>query len=242
MPPEGAAPQLWVSDSASPRSVPGRGSLWGRGAIARFDGREGNLALDGEVTTGLLGSDWASGPGPGSGAGSAAGRWMAGFALGHSTGTGGYRRGGCAPSEAQPEPNCGGKIEATLTGVYPYAGAWLSDRLSVWFAAGHGAGAVTVRPDRRAALKADLTMTMGADGMRSEVLKPADGDGLALAVNRGSARASSFCRRSSSPGSKARRVSPASDSPSPLRTMARAGSGCLRGWNQSSRKVEKTTV
>ena len=165
----------------------GFASLWGRGAIASFDGREGDLTLDGEVTTGLLGADWASEPGSG------AGRWMAGFALGHSTGTGGYRRGGCAASQAQPEPNCGGKIEATLTGVYPYAGAHLSDRLSVWLAAGHGAGEVTVRPDGRAALRADLAMTMGAAGMRSEVLKPADGDGLALAV-KGDAR---FTRTSS---------------------------------------------
>ena len=160
----------------------GFGTLWGRGAIASFDGREGDLTLDGEVTTGLLGADWASDPD-----GSGAGRWMAGFAVGHSTGTGGYRRGGCASSQAQPEPNCGGKIEATLTGVYPYAGAHLSDRLSVWLAAGHGAGEVTVRPDGRAALKADLAMTMGAAGMRSDVLKPADGGGLALAV-KGDAR------------------------------------------------------
>ena len=167
---------------------PGGGfaSLWGRGAIASFDGREGDLALDGEVTTGLLGADWVSDP-DGSGAGS----WTAGLALGHSTGTGGYRRGGCASSQdgAQDEgqPNCGGRIEATLTGVYPYAGAWLSDRHSVWLAAGHGTGEVTVLPDRRAALKADLAMTMGAAGMRSEVLKPADGGGLALAA-KGDAR------------------------------------------------------
>ncbi|MCY4119879.1 MAG: SwmB domain-containing protein [Acidobacteria bacterium] len=164
---------------------PGGGfaSLWGRGAIASFDGREGDLTLDGEVTTGLLGADWASDPGSGSGAG----RWMAGFALGYSTGTGGYVRGGCAPSQDEAQPNCGGKIESTLTGVYPYAGAWLSDRLSVWLTAGYGAGEVTVRPDGRAALKTGLTMTMGAAGMRSDVLKPADGDGLALAV-KGDAR------------------------------------------------------
>ena len=30
----------------------GHASLWGRGAIAGFDGREGDLTLDGEVTTG----------------------------------------------------------------------------------------------------------------------------------------------------------------------------------------------
>ena len=164
---------------------PGGGfaTLWGRGAIASFDGREGDLRLDGEVSTGLLGADWASDPGSG------AGRWTAGFALGHSSGTGGYRRGGCAPplGEDDPPTRCGGSIEATLTGLYPYAGVTLSDRLSVWAAAGHGAGEVTVRPDGSTARTADLAMTMGAAGMRSEVLRPADGAGLALAV-KGDAR------------------------------------------------------
>ena len=35
----------------------GYAALWGRGAISRFDGREGELTLDGEVPTGLMGAD-----------------------------------------------------------------------------------------------------------------------------------------------------------------------------------------
>ena len=63
-------------------------SLWGRGALSRFDGREGELTLDGEVTTGLMGADWA------------AERWRAGLAVGHARGTGGYREGGsCTGNE-----------------------------------------------------------------------------------------------------------------------------------------------
>ena len=69
------------------------------------------------MTTALIGADWASDPGSGSGAG----RWTAGLAVGHSRGTGGYRS----------EAGAGG-IDATLTGVYPYAGLTLTDRLSVW--------------------------------------------------------------------------------------------------------------
>ena len=153
---------------------PGGGfaSLWGRGAISSFDGREGNLTLDGEVTTGLIGADWSS---PRAGPGS----WTAGLAIGHSTGMGGWRTGNCA---AEGDTNCGGKIEAVLTGLYPYAGVDLTDRLSVWLAAGHGAGEVTVRPDEVAPFTADLTMSMGAAGLRSEVLKPADSGGLSLAL------------------------------------------------------------
>ena len=33
-------------------------SLWGRGAVSSFDGREGDLSLSGEVTGALLGADW----------------------------------------------------------------------------------------------------------------------------------------------------------------------------------------
>ena len=161
----------------------GFASVWGRGAISAFDGREGDLALDGAVTTGLIGADWASAPGSGSGAGD----WTAGLAIGHSTGSGDYRVSNCT------DGNCGGEVEATLTGLYPYAGASLSERFSVWAAAGHGTGEVTMRPDGSAALSADLTMSMGAAGVRSELLQPADGDGLALAV-KGDAR---FTRTSS---------------------------------------------
>ena len=137
----------------------GFAALWGRGGIARFDGREGDLALDGEVATGLIGADWTSA------------RWTAGLAVGHSRGTGGYR----SPGDA-------GDIDATLTGVYPYAGLMLSDQLSVWTAADHGVGEVTVTPEGREALTAALTMTTGAAGMRSELLEPEDAGGTALAV------------------------------------------------------------
>ena len=159
----------------------GYASLWGRGSIAGFDGREGSLTVDGEVTTGLIGADWASDPGSGSG------RWIAGLAIGHSTGTGGWRRGG------ECDANCGGKIEATLTGLYPYAGMDLTERLSVWAAAGWGSGEVTVTPEGKAGMTTDLSMSMGAAGLRSAVLRPEDGDGLTLDL-KGDAR---FTRTSS---------------------------------------------
>ena len=36
-------------------------ALWGRGAVTRFDGRDGALSLDGEVTSAMLGADWSAG-------------------------------------------------------------------------------------------------------------------------------------------------------------------------------------
>ena len=124
------------------------------------------------MTTGLIGADWASAPGSDSGAS----RWTAGLAIGHSTGSGDYGMEDCTSG------NCGGEVEATLTGLYPYAGVSLSERLSVWGAAGHGTGEMTLSPDGSVALSADVTMSLGAAGIRSEVLESGDGEGLALAI------------------------------------------------------------
>ena len=160
----------------------GYAALWGRGAISRFDGREGDLTLDGEVTTGLMGADWA------------AERWTAGLAIGHARGTGGYSEGGnCEPAAEvnaagyRGPSRCSGEVEATLTGVWPYAGLKLTDRLSAWAAAGYGAGELKLTPGGESPFTADLTMAMGAAGMRGEVLTPPPEGGLALAV-KGDAR------------------------------------------------------
>ena len=53
-------------------------SFWGRGAVTSFDGREGDLTLDGEIATGMLGADWRRG------------RWTTGLILSHSSAEGGY--------------------------------------------------------------------------------------------------------------------------------------------------------
>ena len=166
----------------------GSAALWGRGAISRFDGREGDLTLDGEVTTGLVGADWASAPGSG------AGRWTAGLAVGHARGTGSYTEGGgCTRGDGDDgggddnDPGasgCAGEVESTLTGLWPYAGLKLTDRLSISAAAGYGAGELTLTPksEMDGPFTADLTMAMGAAGLRGEVLVPPPEGGLALAV------------------------------------------------------------
>ena len=59
-------------------------SLWGRGALMRFDGREGDLSLSGEVTGAMLGADWTRDPGSGSGAGG----WTTGLMLSARPGRG----------------------------------------------------------------------------------------------------------------------------------------------------------
>ena len=104
------------------------------------------------------------------------------LAVGHSRGAGRYREDGCMAG------SCAGEAEATLTGAWPYAGLVLSDRLSAWAAAGHGAGELRFMPGGNGSpFTADLTMTMGAAGLRGEVLTPPPEGGIALAV-KGDAR------------------------------------------------------
>ncbi len=134
-------------------------SVWGRGSTKHFEGQADGLTLDGEVTTGFIGADWASA------------RWRAGLAVGYSNGTGEYR--GADGS---------GQVETTLTGVYPYTGIKLSDRLSVWATAGHGAGDLTLKSGDGEEIETDLSMSLVAAGMRSEIHRPEGDSGLAFAV------------------------------------------------------------
>ena len=124
----------------------GFAALWGRIAQSRFAGREGPLGVDGDVTTGLLGADYAWD------------RWTTGLMVSRSAGTGGYRR------------ESSGDIEATVTAVTPWAGYAVSERLSLWGAAGHGAGELTVKPDEQAAMTTGLSMTLAAAGARAALV------------------------------------------------------------------------
>ena len=140
-------------------------SLWGRGAVSRFDGREGDLTLDGEVTSAMLGADWMR-PGSGSGAGA----WTAGLLVSHSRGEGSYR----GADE--------GTVSSTLTGLYPYGRYMVNGRLSVWGVAGYGEGTLTLTPDGQAAMQTGIDLQMGAVGVRGVAVEaPAEG-GVELAV------------------------------------------------------------
>ena len=159
-------------------------SLWGRGAVSRFDGREGRLTLDGEVVTGMLGADWTRG------------RWTAGLIVSHSAGEGGYSGAPGAGDGAGNGPGAGtgpgsgsgasGRVEATLTGVFPWGRYALSDRLEAWGAAGYGQGELTVTPKRPgtdedgAAIRAGLELGMAAAGLRGVLLDPESGSGFQL--------------------------------------------------------------
>ena len=121
-------------------------ALWGRMAQSRFAGREDAISLDGDVTTGLLGADYASG------------RWTTGLVVSHSVGEGGYRG------------ENAGAIEAAVTALTPWAGYAVTERLSVWGAAGYGTGDLTLTPAGDVALQTDLGMMLAAAGVRGALV------------------------------------------------------------------------
>ena len=136
----------------------GTAGFWGRGAVTDFDGREGDLSLDGEVTTGLLGADYGHG------------RWLVGMIASHSRGEGDYR----GASE--------GRISSTVTGLYPWVRYAVSEHLAVWGAAGYGEGALTLKPGTGDSMRTDLSLAMAATGVRSELVARAQSGGLELAL------------------------------------------------------------
>ena len=150
-------------------------SLWGRGALTRFDGREGELSLSGEVTGALLGADWTRE------------RSTLGLMLGHARGEGGYRG---ADSPGSGSGASGGEVASTVTGLYPYGRYMLSDRVTVWGAAGYGAGTLTLTPEPGPdadpgdgeSYGTDMDLMMAAAGLRGVVVEAPAGGGPELAV------------------------------------------------------------
>ena len=126
----------------------GRGgilSVWSRGAQSQFAGREGELSLDGRVRTAMVGADYAAGP------------LVAGLSLSHSRGRGGYSGVDI------------GEVTSSVTGLYPWLGYKMTDRISLWGVTGYGSGALTLTPGAGAALQSGLSMAMAAGGMRGEL-------------------------------------------------------------------------
>ena len=137
----------------------GSGALWGRGGHSRFDGRDGAIRLDGRVTVATFGADYS------------AGRWLAGLALSRSRGEGSYRRG----TET-------GKFTSSLTGVYPYVRCALTERLSLWGAAGHGRGTLRMTPASQPAAGTDISFSMAGAGARGVLVPRKQRAGLELAL------------------------------------------------------------
>ena len=121
-------------------------SFWSRGAQSHFSGREGALSLGGNVRTAMFGADYAKGP------------LVVGLSLANSRGLGEYASGDS------------GRVASAVTGLYPWLGYRLTDRVSVWGVTGYGAGGLLLTPEGGPSLEGDLSMKMFAGGTRGELV------------------------------------------------------------------------
>ena len=143
-------------------------AAWGRVTVGGFDGEapdDGNLRIDGEVTTGILGADakWN--------------RLLAGVAISVSEGEGTF---------AQPGVDKG-TIESSLTTVSPYARLAVTERVSVWGLAGWGTGDMKIvqaangnQPER--VTRTDIDMRLIAGGGRGALMEADEDGGIDLAL------------------------------------------------------------
>ena len=123
----------------------GQWSAWGQSAATRFAGAEGDLSVNGEVTTATVGFDTRRE------------RLMAGVALAYSEGQGAFALPGAS----------GGAIASTLTSLHPFAQYRINERASVWGVIGHGTGELTLTPQGAPdGIEADLSTSMAAFGGR----------------------------------------------------------------------------
>ena len=136
----------------------GTAGLWGRGVLSRFSGTEEDLSLNGDVTSLLLGADWAQE------------RSTLGAMVSHTRATGGYRG-----ADA-------GRVESDLTGLYPYGQLAMSSRVSLWAVAGYGVGTLSLTPDGQPSLETDIDLAMAAAGVRSVLLEATTEGGPELAA------------------------------------------------------------
>ena len=130
-------------------------SLWSRGMESRFSGRDGELSLDGGVRTTMFGADYAKGP------------LMAGLMLSHRRGLGGYQGADI------------GQVASSVTGLHPWVGYQLTERVTLWGVTGYGRGSLSLTPGEAVslptslaapvALKGGLSMSMLAGGVRGDL-------------------------------------------------------------------------
>ena len=141
----------------------GYASVWSlAGAHGVYASEEDGLDIDGSVQTGQVGADLLSGS------------WMLGASVAHSVGDSDHR---------YTATSGGSEADASLTGIYPYARYALTERSSVWVAAGRGEGSVELTPEgenARGGVETDIDLTMGAAGLRVEVLQDDEAAGMSL--------------------------------------------------------------
>ena len=120
-------------------------TLWGRAATTLFNAEIESLQLEGEVITGMMGLDLRRG------------RWLTGIVASYSEGTGDFRE----------EATAIGKINSSLTGLYPYMHFRSSQRTSFWGTLGYGTGRLRLMLEEESLIgTTTLSNSMAAFGGR----------------------------------------------------------------------------
>ena len=122
-------------------------SAWARSSTTRFAGASGGLSINGDVQTSLLGLD------------AERGRWLAGLALAHTKGHGGY---------GHLRTN-GGEVNSDLTSIHPYARFALNANTGIWATFGLGDGTMFLAPDGSSPIETGIQHTMAAIGGRGRL-------------------------------------------------------------------------
>ena len=137
-----------------------RVAVWGRFAQGRFETEENKVTTDGKITTGMMGLDakWGS--------------TLAGLMLTQTKSEGAYQLG----------DDDEGTVESDLTGIYPYASVDLSAKASAWVLAGVGTGELTLRSKKAGVMPTDLSMRLGAIGVKGQILNARGPSGIELSV------------------------------------------------------------
>ena len=78
-------------------------------------------------------------------------------------------------------PSGDGGIESSMSGVFPYLRYAVSDELAVYGAVGYGEGHLRLVPEAGGPLGPDTEMRLASFGVHGDMLKPANGEGSALA-------------------------------------------------------------
>ena len=139
-------------------------SVWGRGDLASFaGGREEETHYDGWLRSGWLGLDARSG------------RWVGGMALSHEQGQADY---GATMAAASDRP-LQGRLETSLTALYPYGRWQLTDGMELQGVVGVGWGEAHHTPADDPRETGTLSMKMASLGVRKSL---PDVAGLALAL------------------------------------------------------------
>ena len=164
----GSSFRLASSTGEGEEGAPGGGSKWtgwGRGAVTRLAGKEpkADLSLRGTIATGTAGVDYDWGG------------VLTGLAMAYTGGGGDFQ------TDKPYLEQRSGTAESWLLSAHPYARVNVIDGLEVWGLLGYGLGMMTLTED--ASVDTNITLMMGAAGVRGMLLTPVANGGFGVAVS-----------------------------------------------------------